>query len=277
MKSDNTPLWLGRDMTARPHYWSAALRVRIYTMGVLRVMFNDHQEFPACPLLAAVEDSELLKVLIALGGRDVAETRMAAALWPCADSLDAGRRFDAKLTHLQQWFKAYDVLRVENGMVSLDERHCWVDTWALDRTQAIVRDMLRDPTADLPQDLAGQMERLLRLYRGDFLDGDCPRAWSLGLRERLRSSFVNTLAELGDYWLSRDDSGRALRCCHEGLSIDSSAKPLYEILFGYALARENQASEWEDDGSDCYEPTPRGAADPDPWQVVNGEALRPSS
>lgn len=214
------------------HHSSAALPVRIYTMGGLRVLFH-HGQLETVPA-SGVRRTELLKVITALGGRNIPETKLAAAMWPCSDGRGACARYDAALAALQDWLNVNGtaVLRVEDGLVSLDERYCWLDTWALDRCCARIRATLAD-TRRWPyqrQTLAAQTERLVRLYRGDFLQGERAQAWSFALRERLRHVFVSTLAQVGRHWRRIGEPHRAMQCCHQGLVIDRLAEPLYQLL-----------------------------------------------
>lgn len=214
----------------REPHWRAALQLRLFTLGGFRVLFNE--QHLRKDDAGATPATDLLKVIVALGGRRVPENKIAAALWPCADREDACARYDAALTELRSWLAGTAVLLIENGTVSLDERHCWVDTWALDRCCARIRETLSD-TRRWPyewQYLAVQTERLLRLYRGDFLHGERAQAWSFALRERLRHHFVRTLTQVSTHWRRIGDAQRAMHCCRAALTVDPLAEPLYQLL-----------------------------------------------
>lgn len=210
--------------------WRAALQMRLFTLGGFRVLCKDQQPYPD----AAAETSatDLLKVIVALGGRRVPENKIAAALWPCADYATACMHYDTTLAGLQSWLSDAAVLVIADGTVSLDERHCWVDTWALERCFTHIRETLSDTSRWQHEwkALAAQTDRLLRLYRGDFLHGEHARAWSFALRERLRHHFVRTLAQVGVHWRRSGEVQRAMQCCRAGLAVDPLAEPLSRLL-----------------------------------------------
>lgn len=210
--------------------WSAALHMRLFTLGGLRVLFNENQFRNGDTTESHA--TELLKVIVALGGRHVPQTKIAAAMWPCADRQEACERFEAALPELQSWLTGTAVLRVESDMISLDERHCWIDTWALDRCFTKISETLSATHRWQYewQALAAQTDRLLRLYRGDFLHGERAQAWSFALREKLRHRFVRTLTQVGTHWRRIGDAQRAVQCCRAGLAMDPLAEPLYQLL-----------------------------------------------
>lgn len=213
----------------RPSRWRAALRMRLFTLGGFRILSKDPQPHEGAAPAAAIE---LLKVIVALGGRGVPENKIAAALWPCADQASACAQYDAALAALQTWLGDASVLTIADGAVSLDERHCWVDTWALQRCVARLDEALSDTRRWQHewQALAVQTDRLLRLYRGDFLQGERARAWSFALRERLRHRFVRTLTQVGAHWRRIGEVQRAMQCCRAGLAVDPLAEPLARLL-----------------------------------------------
>src|SRR5262249_29255398 len=103
----------------------------------------------------------LLKVLIAFGGRGVREELVMDALWPDAEG-DAARVALASALHRLRGLLGREqaILRQE-GQLSLDSRHCWVDVWAVERLLGRAETAAGDP--QLICTAAG-------LYRGAFLD-----------------------------------------------------------------------------------------------------------
>src|SRR5262249_10329627 len=73
----------------------------------------------------------LLKALVAFGGRGVREELVMDALWPDAEG-DAARVALASALHRLRGLLGREqaILRQE-GLLSLDSRHCWVDVWAV--------------------------------------------------------------------------------------------------------------------------------------------------
>ena len=74
--------------------------VRIYTLGRFSLLLHGQpaifgRKTPQRPL-------ELLKAVIAYGGRDISLSLLTAALWPDSDGDDARRAFDTTLFRLAQ-------------------------------------------------------------------------------------------------------------------------------------------------------------------------------
>jgi LuxR family transcriptional regulator, maltose regulon positive regulatory protein len=123
----------------------------------------------------------LLKALIAFGGRGVREELLMDALWPDGEG-DAARVALASALHRLRGLLGREqaILRQE-GRLSLDSRHCWVDVWALERLLGRA-----ETAASHPQ----LIRQAADLYRGAFLDegeGELPKATAMveSLRRRL--------------------------------------------------------------------------------------------
>jgi DNA-binding SARP family transcriptional activator len=128
----------------------------------------------------------LLKALIAFGGRDVREDLMMDALWPDGEG-DAARVALASALHRLRGLLGREqaILRQE-GRLSLDSRHCWVDVWAVERLLGRAETAAGHP--ELIRKAAG-------LYRGAFLDErevELPQATVMveSLRRRLLRHLV---------------------------------------------------------------------------------------
>jgi tetratricopeptide (TPR) repeat protein len=139
---------------------------------------------------------ELLQALIAFGGRDVRETVLTDALWPDAEG-DAGRRvFDTTLHRLRRQLGDERIVRLSEGCVSLDERQCWLDVWALDKVLAQSEGEIarRAPASDLTR----VARRLLAIYRGPLLaDLDIASGWIAGPRQSMQTKFLRSVERLG--------------------------------------------------------------------------------
>ena len=100
--------------------------LRIHTLGGFQLMLN---EVPVTLTGKVKKPLELLKVLIALGGRGVSQERLSDALWPDADADLAKRSFDTTLHRLRKLLGNERMLQLQAGRLSIDPRYCWVDTW----------------------------------------------------------------------------------------------------------------------------------------------------
>ncbi|MCC7547899.1 MAG: AAA family ATPase [Burkholderiales bacterium] len=144
-------------------------KVKIRTLGGFELLVDDappsySRKLPYRVLL-------LLKLMIAFGGTDVPEQRLADTLWPDLDGDAASRALAALVHRLRALLRDADALHHRGGTLSLDSQRCWVDVFAL-------RHRARSP---LPQPFPA----VLDLYRGAFLPGE-DEPWAQLLRERAR-------------------------------------------------------------------------------------------
>ena len=169
-------------------------QVRIYTLGRFAVVIDgDALRYPT---KAQKKPLDLLKALIAHGGRGVSLGVLVGELWPEVVS-DAGQNaFHLALHRLRRLLVVKDALALQEGKLSFDPHHLWVDAWAFERLVGQAEGFANggyDSDARQGQALAA---RLLKLYAGHFLrEEEAP--WAIAQRERLRSKFLRTVAMLG--------------------------------------------------------------------------------
>lgn len=165
-------------------------RLKLYTLGRFSLLIDDkpvHFERKA-----QSKPMELLLALIALGGREVAVSRLADALWP--DSETPADLFKVTLARLR-----HDILpdpallQLRRNRLSLDERRCWVDVWACERRLHALETALK--TGDAAT-IRSDFEAARVLYHGPFLrDDDAP--WIIAPRERLHRRMERASATVG--------------------------------------------------------------------------------
>lgn len=206
-------------------YWP----IRVFTLGGFSILIDGQQpdygrKVPQRPL-------DLLKALIALGGRRISCSKLASVLWPDVDGDTARKTFDTTLHRLRKLLGHEQALVCVNGTLSLDARCCWVDVWAFERLIGRVR---RAVTGNLHEANSGAMQemcdQLFRLYQDHFLQQDNATHWSVSMRERLRSKFIHHLVECGNYWERRLEWKRALDCYQKGLEVDDLIEVFYQRL-----------------------------------------------
>jgi hypothetical protein len=112
---------------------------------------------------------ELLKALIAFGGVQVSEARLADALWPDAEG-DASQRALTTTLHRLRKLVGNDAVLRQSAHLSINPRHCWVDCLQL-------RELGREADMDT---LLGEWRR----YQKPFL-WQVDTAWALPFREAL--------------------------------------------------------------------------------------------
>jgi two-component SAPR family response regulator len=174
---------------------------------------------------------ELLKVLVAAGGRDVSTTTLMAALWPDAEGDVAKRSFDTTLHRLRKLIGDDRVLVLREGKLSLDSESCWVDVWSFERLLGQSRNLLvRDVSGKEFDNLKQLTGSLTRLYQGHFLAREELTHWSVSMHERLRSKYIHHLVEVGRYLEKHGHWEQAIDCYREGIDVDDLVEVFYQRL-----------------------------------------------
>lgn len=209
--------------------WPLALR----GFGGLEVRV-DGQPLAATGARVAQRPLDLLRMLLAQGGRSVAVAQVLEALWPDADFDPQRKAFDAALLRLRRLLGDDSLLRLDGGQLHLDGERCWSDVRALlesdwspaaHQGDAVVLGMLA--------------ERLLGLVRGPLLE-DVEAPWALAARERLRRRFVLALAPIAQA-LEACDAAAACALYERALASDPLAESLARRLIEARLARGERA------------------------------------
>ena len=204
--------------------------VHIYTLGRFKVVKDGGAI--AFGARSGRKPVELLRALVAFGGRDVSFTRLAQTLWPEADGDLARRNMETTLHRLRRLIGDQTILRQENQL-SLNERHCWLDVWAFER--------LAERDAQ-PTSVASHAKRLLELYHGRFLAED-DSAPAMILRERLRAKFIRAMADLCSRLEAENNYETAVLCYDKAVDAEPLAEELYRRLMScnFHLRRPAQA------------------------------------
>jgi DNA-binding SARP family transcriptional activator len=198
-----------------------APRIRVRTLGAFHMerdgkLLESGHKAPRRPL-------EILKALIALGGRRVAVATLLEALFPEEAGPRVRRRFDTALYRLRRML-GDEALTWEQGLLSLDPRAIEIDALVFERSD--------DPT----------------LYRGMFLPEDRAAAWSASAREALRERHQALLAQRVERAIEERRYADAVQMCERGLALD----PLGERLYQLAL-RACALAGWRAEGTRLYE------------------------
>lgn len=162
---------------------------------------------------------ELLKTLIALGGRDVREEQLADILWPHTEGDIAHRDLATTLHRLRKLIQNDKAITLRGGRLALEPHYCWVDAWAFEQLLG------KAEISHSPQ----LIEQALGLYKGHFLENDT-EPYIISLRERLRSKFVRYVGEMGRHLERSGEWEKAGDWYSEGLKAESLAEELYRRL-----------------------------------------------
>jgi tetratricopeptide (TPR) repeat protein len=168
-------------------------QLEIYTLGRFEIRRDGHpirygRKTQRRPL-------ELLKLLVALGGREAGEDFVADVLWSDADGDAARHALESTIYRTRKLLGSDEAIAVREGKIALDPRLCWVDAWAFERS---ARDAAAPPRGEA---IAGDdlLRRALELYRGPFLPGEDEAPQLMAYRgriERLRQACARAAAAM---------------------------------------------------------------------------------
>jgi two-component SAPR family response regulator len=179
---------------------------------------------------------ELLKAIIAAGGRGVSTAALTSQLWPDADGDAAMRSFNTTLHRLRKMLGNTQAVILRDAEVSLDARFFRVDVWEFEKLLGMLhRIRIHDTEGKYTEVLKQLSDRLLGLYHDHFLTTDQINSWSLSMRERLRSKFIHALLGMGQYWEKHRHWDNAIQCYQKGLEVDDLIEVFYQRLMACFL------------------------------------------
>jgi DNA-binding SARP family transcriptional activator len=243
--------------------------VKIYALGRFELIIDGKAVSPSGK--AQKKPLLLLKTLIAFGGKDVREERLADILWPDADG-DAGHNaVKTTVSRLRQMIGNDRVIQVNEGRISLDGRYCWVDAWAFEYLAGEIEDILKrtEETESRENETnrgTGETEkrrnngfspihrftdspvqslakRALSLYGGPLLHAETYQNWTVANRERLRSKYlrlISAMARLSDRIGSSEEAAEYFT---KGLETEPLSEEFHQGLMAsfFRLGRQAEA------------------------------------
>lgn len=158
--------------------------IRIYTLGRFTVLCDDKPIKSSSK--AQKKPLDLLRMLIALGGRSVNIDDIMNVVWP--DERGAARtNFDVALMRLRKLLVHPEALALTDGKLTLNDQVCSVDSWTFER--AVTR---LDATPDTDIDA-----KIFDLYRGAFLNREHNTPCIENMRDRLAAKFQRITLRFG--------------------------------------------------------------------------------
>jgi ATP/maltotriose-dependent transcriptional regulator MalT/DNA-binding SARP family transcriptional activator len=230
--------------------------VQVHTLGRFSLVVGG-QPVSAADGLQQKKPLEILRVLIALGGRDIRVGDAISAIWPATTMAGdepraparRGRRpkaladepvangprergaFDISLSRLRRILagdgQADDLVLVEDGLLRLNPDRCRVDLWSCQRSLGKVRSLLDAPAPPPDEALLASARELLRHYPGDFLAREEALPCVVRLRDELRQQVVSALADLAGILCRSHLHDAAARLYERAVAIDPCRERLY--------------------------------------------------
>ena len=213
--------------------------IRIFTFGRFSILLNNQSaEFNNS---GQKKSLELLKTLIAFGGREVGEIRLCEALWPDSDGDVAHTTFSVTLHRLRKLMGS-NTLLLNDSRLTLNPEVCWVDTWEYERTLGKIKNLLNTRPIDT-QTITKLMHTVIDLYHGPYLGNEDEQPWFLSYRERLHSKFIRCLLDVCAYLERNNRYHESAQLCEHGLDIDDLSENIYIKLIAcyQRLGRRAQA------------------------------------
>lgn len=198
--------------------------IRIFCLGRFNVHYHD-QEITQ-NTYGRNKPLELLKVLIALGGRQVSQENISELLWPETPGDGAQRNFNTTLHRLRKLLGNGQAVVLKDTLLTLDSRYVQVDLWEAERLLGQLEKQLHHTQPDQVQ-IKESCHRLFSLFHGDFLGNEPDRHWALLIKERLRNRVLKMLQLVGKYWQTQQQLDLASDIFERGLTLD----PLHEVFY----------------------------------------------
>jgi len=200
---------------------------KIYTLGRFSLVRNGEtirfkRKPPKKPML-------MLKVLVALGGREVRKEMIADAIWPESEGDTAERSFATTLHRLRKLVQNHKIILLNNGCLTLNQKLCWVDVWAFERMCGKA-DAAWEREGRSVADAINLTQKAIQLYNGSFLMEEIQEPWSALLRDRLRSKYMRCIGKIGSYWEKTNQLEKAIDCYQRSLEADGSEEESYRRL-----------------------------------------------
>jgi len=195
--------------------------VKIYTLGRFDILRNDEPLF--FPGKEQKKPLEMLKTLIAFGGRDVPEERLTDALWPDADGDLAHKSFEMTLVRLRRLLGGDLYIRQRARQLTVNPLYCWVDSLAL----SYLLDSVRESSTGIP---AHDCEKAVVLHKGLFLPADTALPWVIARRETLKNRVLRLILTAGRQCELAGEWERAAGYYAKGIDNDPLAEEFYRSL-----------------------------------------------
>jgi len=202
-------------------------RVRIYSLGRFGLLvegkpvkFNGKSQNK--PIM-------LLKILVAMGGRDVSEIRICEALWPDSEGDNAHSAYTTTLSRLRKLL-GKDALHVSHGQLSLNDHLCWLDLWAFKRSLKELELVLTGDNSCHVDDIEENIHKIFSLYQGLFMEYEVQAGWMLPQRERLQVKLLRIIKQAIKFFSSNRRCKNVIALYEKALEIDPLSEDYYRGL-----------------------------------------------
>ncbi|NVN90735.1 MAG: AAA family ATPase [Desulfuromonadales bacterium] len=195
--------------------------VKIYTLGRFEIVTDGE------PLHFTGKEQkkplELIKALIARGGREVPIERMTDALWPEADGDLAYKSFETTLGRLRKLLGRDDAILFRSRCLTINRQQLWVDCHALEQLFDTIQESTSDQTTLL-------CKKALDLFRGPFLPMDSGLVWTAACREKFSNRLLRIILLSGRHHEQAGEWEQAADHYSRGIETDPLAEEFHRRL-----------------------------------------------
>ena len=184
------------------------ITLRIYTLGRFSVVHKD--KLIVFRGKAQKRPMDLLKAIIALGGRGVSKSLLTELLWPDSQGDAAASVINTTLSRLRKLIGKQSIV-TENGRVSLNRMYCDVDCWELERLLNLGK------KSQQPQKKT--IDAIYKIYQGDFMSGE-QDGWLIPKRNKLRYKLIMLLSSYGKLLIKSNDIKEACSIYETCIGLD---------------------------------------------------------
>ena len=196
--------------------------IKVYTLGRFSLLIDEVSVTAARK--APKKMLELLKALIALGGKDVSGHNLTELLWPDHEGDDGYNTFTTTLHRLRK-FLGHHAIVYSDGRLTLDPKVCWVDIWGVERN---LNNLLELPETDLSTKGNELLQSILKQYQGQFLRGEEDTGWSISTQARLHQKVISAINRVCKQLEQGRQTESALEICQQALEVDDLHEGFYQ-------------------------------------------------
>jgi DNA-binding SARP family transcriptional activator len=214
---------------------SQTITLAVYCLGPFRIYLNDR------PVTRwnGNKSQTLFKYLIAQRSKQIPKDVLMDLFWPNMDPDAARRNLHQAIYCLRQTLRQYDSqlnhILFDNDCYFLNPGiSVWVDTEEFESHAEI----------GVRLEIAGQVEEAVmhygvaeNLYRGEYLEEDLYEEWTIPIRDRLRTLYLNVADRLSEYYARKGEHAVAINLCHRMLAQDNCHEGAHRRLMYCYLAQ----------------------------------------
>ncbi|MCG6551368.1 MAG: hypothetical protein L7F77_03500, partial [Candidatus Magnetominusculus sp. LBB02] len=204
--------------------------IRVYTLGRFAILKDDKPiKFSA---KTQKKPLELLKAVIAAGGRNVSVMQLSDTLWPEADGDAAAVSYRTNLHRLRKLLgDDYDTIQSSDNNISINSDYCWVDLWALQEIMDEFRQLLAAPDGE--NRIYELFRKAQSLYKGAFLHADQDQPLAAHRAEQLKDDFASFCCKAGTFFEGMSNWEKGIECYKSAIEADNLREECYRktIMF----------------------------------------------